>query len=65
MDKIKQKRIEAGLTLRQAAEATGLTSTTIWRHENGHRKVSALAALAYHRLYGLPLEKLLRGRDAG
>ena len=43
-------RLAAGLTLSEAAAAAGISTTSLWRHENGHTTPRQAKALAYGRL---------------
>jgi transcriptional regulator with XRE-family HTH domain len=43
----RRRRKEAGFTLREVAEATGVGIDTIWRWENGRRRPGGQAALVY------------------
>ena len=40
-------RLRRGLSLREVAEAAGVTPTAVWRWENGHRLPRTAAAARY------------------
>ena len=62
MMNLKQERLRRGLSLKQVAQATGLSVRTIIRIENDQRlgDVETLAKLA--EFYGIPLENLVKER---
>lgn len=43
----RRRRQEAGFSLREIAEETGVGTDTIWRWETGRRRPGGQAALAY------------------
>jgi len=51
----------SGLTYREAAKKTGLSQQAVWLHATGRSGMSGRAAFAYHKAFGLSLEKLLEG----
>ena len=53
----------SGLTYEEAAQKTGLSKQAIWLHATGRNRMSARAAFAYHKAFGLKLEKLLEGSN--
>ena len=46
----RELRLVAGLTLSEAAAAAGISTTSLWRYENGHTTPRQAMALAYGRL---------------
>jgi len=59
---LKEERLRRGLSLRQVAEATGLSIRTLIRIENDQRlgDITTLAKLA--EFYNIPLEKVVKER---
>ena len=41
-----------------AARIAGISVSTVWRHANGKRKISAEFAMRYHIALGIPLWRL-------
>ena len=61
--RLKQSRLEAGLTLEKAAEALGTDFNTIWRYEAGRHKPSGPVLYALATLYSKSVEWFF-GEDA-
>lgn len=47
-----------GYTIPEVARATGLPTTTVWRHAMRARKISDVSAIKYHRCLDIPLCEL-------
>jgi transcriptional regulator with XRE-family HTH domain len=43
-------RLQAGVTLSEAATAAGISATSLWRYENSHATPRQAQALAYGKL---------------
>ena len=54
--RLKQARLEAGLTLERAAEALSTDFNTIWRYEAGRHRPSGPTLYALASLYRKPVE---------
>ena len=54
----KQRLTFFGFPLAEISKKTGLPTTTIWRHLNGKRKISAEFAKKYAHGCGIPLSSL-------
>ena len=54
--RLKEARVQAGLTLQQAAEAVGTDLNSIWRYEAGRHRPSGPALHALANVYGKPVE---------
>ena len=50
----------AGISYKQAAEKTGLSRQTIWLHATGRMQPGRKALRAYHKAFGIDLQKLLK-----
>lgn len=64
--RLRRARIDAGLSLEEAAERLGASKHTIEAHEKGKRTVSRQAAAKYGKQYGADVEWILgfqRGSD--
>jgi len=48
-----------GLTYREAARRTGLSQQAVWLHATGRSLPGPKALRAYHRAFGISLEKLI------
>ena len=54
--RLKEARVQTGLTLQQAAEAVGTDLNSIWRYEAGRHRPSGPALHALAKLYGKSVE---------
>ena len=54
--RLKEARVQAGLTLQQAAEAVGTDLNSIWRYEAGRHRPSGPALHALANVYGKSVE---------
>ena len=54
--RLKEARVQVGLTLQQAAEAIGTDLNSIWRYEAGRHRPSAPALHALANVYSKPVE---------
>ena len=54
--RLKEARLEAGLTLTEAARRAGVELTSVWRYENSHREPSAHVIYALARVYRKSME---------
>lgn len=59
---IKEKRIAAGMSQEQLAEASGVTRASISRYENGERRPNAWTAIKIARALRCTVEDLLTER---
>lgn len=63
-ERIKNLRIERGLTQGQVAERLNYaTRTTVSDYETGRRSINVQIAVAYAELFGVSLDWILRGTD--
>ena len=62
-NRLKQSRLQAGLTLQQAAEAVGTDLNSIWRYEAGRHRPSGPALHALANLYNKPVEWFFGGQE--
>ena len=59
---IKEKRIAAGMSQEQLAEASGVTRASISRYENGERRPNVWTAIKIARALRCTVEDLLTER---
>ena len=59
--KLKNARMEAGLTQEKAAEKTGVSSQTIYNWENEKSYPDIISVIALSDLYSVSLDELLKG----
>jgi transcriptional regulator with XRE-family HTH domain len=57
----REQRIEAGITVTQAAAALGVSRTTINNWETGKKKPTADNIVKMSEVYGCTTDKLLKG----
>lgn len=57
----REQRIEAGITVTQAAAALGVSRTTISNWETGKKKPTADNIVKMSEVYGCTTDKLLKG----
>jgi transcriptional regulator with XRE-family HTH domain len=57
----REQRIEAGITVTQAAVALGVSRTTINNWETGKKKPTADNIVKMSEVYGCTTDKLLKG----
>ncbi len=61
---IRRKREETGLSLRDVADETGVSASTLSRIENGTGKPDADNIARLTGWMGVPVERIMTGRDA-
>lgn len=62
---IKRKREEAGLSLRDVADVTGVSASTLSRIENGTGKPDADNIARLTNWLNVPMERIMSGRESG
>ena len=62
-NRLKQARLQAGLTLQRAAEAVSTDLNSIWRYEAGRHRPSGPALHALAHLYNKPVEWFFGGQE--
>ena len=61
IERLRAARLRAGLTQRDAAQRLGKPQSYVAKSEQGERRVDAIEAVEFARLYGVSLEQLLIG----
>jgi len=57
--RLRSRRLEAGMSQAEAADAVGLSRVAVAEIEAGRRKVSSIELNAFAQAYGQPVESLL------
>lgn len=55
---MKKNNLFFELPICKVAGMAGMSVSTVWRHANGKRKISAEFAIRYHTALGIPLWRL-------
>lgn len=63
-NRLKQARVQKGLTPREAFEALGIKEQTYYGHENGNRGMKRPTTRRYAAFYGVNLQWLEQGTGA-
>ena len=58
MNTLREKRVQAGLSMNQVSRMTGVSKTALSLYENGHRDLSVKRARVLAKAYGCSWEEL-------
>lgn len=56
LERLKQARLDAGMTQKEVAKGLGKDQSFVSRSETGERRVDVIELAAFARLYGEPLD---------